>query len=179
VKVETVGIPVREPMLAAGQIDAITAFAFRSFIDLQDRGVPVSDLIVWRMADFGLQGYGNAIIVNDRFAAENPQAVTGFLAAFLRGLKDTVADPQAAAAAVVQRNEVAKRAVELERLRMALRENILTPEVRANGYGGVDQARLRESIDQQALVFRFKAKPTPAEAFDASFLPPAEERKVH
>jgi NitT/TauT family transport system substrate-binding protein len=179
VRVEQVGIPVREPMLAAGQVDAITAFAFRSFVDLKDRGVPENDLLVWQMPDFGLLAYSNAIIVNDRFATENPEAVTGFLAALLRGLQDTVADPSAAIASVVQRAEVARREVELERLRMALDENILTPEVRANGFGGVDTARLQAAIDQQALVFRFKTKPSPAQAFDASFLPPAEERRVN
>jgi len=31
-----------------------------------------------------------------------------------------------------------KREVELERLRMAIRDNIVTPEVRADGYGAVD-----------------------------------------
>ena len=179
VKVEPVGIPVRDPMLAAGQIDAITAFAFRSYVDLKDRGVPANDLLVWRMPDFGVQAYGNAIIVNSKFAAENPQAVTGFLAAFLRGLTDTVVSPTAAVASVIQRNEVAKREVELERLRMALRENILTPEVRVNGYGGVDALRLQAAIDQQALIFRFKTKPTPEQAFDASFLPAAGERRVN
>jgi NitT/TauT family transport system substrate-binding protein len=175
VKVESVGIPVREPMLASGQIDAIAAFAF---VDLKDRGVPANDLLVWRMADAGVLGYGNAIIVNDKFATDNPEAVAGFLSAVLRGLKDTVADQTAAVASVIQRNELAKREVELERLRMALRENILTPEVRANGFGAVDQARLQAAIDQQALAFRFKTKPMPAQAFDASFLPPLAERKI-
>jgi NitT/TauT family transport system substrate-binding protein len=179
VKVEQVGIPVRDPMLAAGQIDAVTGFSFRSYIDLKDRGVPANDLVMWQMPDFGVLAYSNTIIVNERFAAENPQAVTGFLTALVRGLRDTAAAPVAAVASVVQRNEVAKREVELERLRMALRENILTPEVRANGYGGVDTARLQSAIDQQALIVRFKTKPTPAQVFDASFLPPADERKVN
>ena len=177
VKIEPVGLPVRDPMLAAGQIDAITGFAFRSYIDLKDRGVPVNDLLLWRMADFGVQAYGNAIIVNGKFAKENPKAVAGFLAAFLRGLKDTAANPTAAIASVIQRNEVAKREVELERLRMALRENIVTPEVRVDGFGGVNPARLQAAIDQQALIFKFKTKPTLEQAFDASFLPPAQERK--
>lgn len=178
VNVEPVGIPVGNPMLAAGQIDAITAFVFRSYIDIKDRGVPTNDLLVWRMPDFGLRGYGNAIIVNDKFAADHPQAVSGFLSAFLRGLKSTVAGPTAAVASVIQRNEVARREVELERLRMVLRENILTPKVRANGFGGVDQERLLAAIDQQALVYPFKSKPTPAQLFDGSFLPPAAVRKV-
>jgi NitT/TauT family transport system substrate-binding protein len=178
VKVEPVGIPVRDPMLAAGQIDAITAFAFRSYVDLKDRGVPATDLLVWRMPDFGLLAYGNAIIVNGKFATDNPQAVTGFLAAFTAGLTSTVAGATAAVGSVIQRNELARREVELERLRMALRENILTEEVRANGYGGVDALRLQSAIDQQAQVFKFRTKPTPEQAFDASFLPPAAERKI-
>jgi NitT/TauT family transport system substrate-binding protein len=179
VKIEAVGIAVREPMLAAGQIDAITAFAYRSYVDLKDRGVPVNDLVVWRMPDYGLLGYGNAIIVNEKFATENPQAVTGVLAALVRGLKDTIANPTAAIASVIQRNEVAKREVELERLRMALRENILTPDVRLNGFGGADTARMQAAIDQQALIYRFKTKPTPAQVFEGAFLPPAAERKLN
>jgi len=179
VKVEPVGIAVRDPMVAAGQIDAITGFAFRSYIDLKDRGVPINDILLWRMADFGVQAYGNAIIVDGKFAKENPQAVAGFLSAFLHGLKDTTARPAAAIASVIQRNEVAKREVELERLRMALRENIITPEVRVDGFGGVNPSRLQAAIDQQALIFKFKAKPTQEKTFDASFLPPAAERKLN
>jgi NitT/TauT family transport system substrate-binding protein len=81
---------------------------------------------------------------------------------------------------VIKRNDVAKKPIELERLRMALKDNIVTPEVKANGYGGVDNGRLARSIDQIALTYEFKnAKPNPADAFDASFLPPAADRKAN
>jgi NitT/TauT family transport system substrate-binding protein len=62
---------------------------------------------------------------------------------------------------------------------MAIRDNIVTPEVKANGYGAVDFVRLAESIDQIGLVYTFKAKPRADDIFDASFLPPADERKAH
>ena len=52
----------------------------------------------------------------------------------------------------------------------------LTPAVKANGYGGVDPARLTAAIDQLALAYHFKAKDKAAEAFDPSFLPGAAER---
>ena len=81
---------------------------------------------------------------------------------------------------MIKRNDVAKKPVELERLRMALKDNIVTPEVKANGYGGVDNDRLAKSIDQIALTYEFKnAKPKAADAFDASFLPPAADRKAN
>jgi NitT/TauT family transport system substrate-binding protein len=86
VTVENVGFPVREPMLAAGQVDAITGFSFSSYINLKDRGVPVDDIVVLLMADYGVNLYGNTIIVSPKFASEHPDAVKGFLRAFLRGL---------------------------------------------------------------------------------------------
>jgi NitT/TauT family transport system substrate-binding protein len=178
VTIENIGFPVREPMLAAGQVDAITGFSFSSFINLKDRGVPVNDIVVMLMADFGVNLYGNAIIVNGKFANEKPEAVKGFLRAFLKGLKDTVREPDKAVDSVLKRNDVAKKEVELERLRMALRDNVLTAEVKAHGYGAVDPKRLGESIEQIALTYEFKDKAKAVGVFDASFLPPASDRKA-
>ena len=180
VTIENVGVPVREPMLAAGQVDAITGFSFSSFINLKDKGVPVDDIVVLLMADYGVNLYGNAIIVNPKFAAEHPDAVKGFLRAFVKGLKETVKQPSTAVDSVLKRNDVAKKNVELERLNMAIRDNIVTAEVKANGYGGIDTARFAHAIDQIGLTYKFKAdKPKPEEIFDASYLPPAADRKVN
>src|SRR5262245_53244100 len=179
VTIENVGFPVREPMLQNGQVDAITGFSFSSFINLKSMGVPVEDIVVMLMADYGVNLYGNTIIVNPKFAADHPDAVKGFLRAFVKGLKDTVKDPSTAVDSVIRRNDVAKKDVELERLRMALRDNILTPEVKANGFGGVDMARLDKAIDQIALTYEFKAKPKGVDIFDASFLPPEADRKAN
>jgi NitT/TauT family transport system substrate-binding protein len=179
VTIENVGFPVREPMLAAGQVDAITGFSFSSYINLKDRGVPADDITVLLMADHGVNLYGNAIIVNPKFAAEKPEVVKKFLNAFLKGLKDTVKSPETAVDSVIKRNDVAKKDVELERLKMALRDNILTPEVKANGAGGVDLGRLDKSIDQIAITYDFKnPKPKGDAIFDASFLPAAADRKL-
>ena len=116
VKIENVGFPVREPMLQNGQVDAITGFSFSSFINLKSMGVPVDDIVVMLMADHGVNLYGNTIIVNPKFAAEKPEAVKGFLRAFTKGLKDTIANPSTAVDFVIKRNDVAKKPVELERL---------------------------------------------------------------
>jgi NitT/TauT family transport system substrate-binding protein len=179
VTVENVGIPVREPMVAAGQVDAITGFSFSTFIGLKDRGVPTDDIVVMLMADHGLDLYGNAIMVNTKFAAEKPEAVKGFLSAFTKALKETVRSPTASIEPVLRRNELAKKDVELERLRMAIRDNILTPQVRTHGYGAIATDRFEQAVEQIALVYKFKSKPGAADIFDGSFLPPASERRVH
>jgi NitT/TauT family transport system substrate-binding protein len=132
------------------------------------------------MADYGVNLYGNSIIVSPKFAAEHPDAVQGFLRAFLKGLRDTVKDPAGAVDSVIKRNDVAKKPIELERLNMAIKDNIVTPEVKANGYGAVDKDRLAKAIDQIALTYEFKnGKPSSTDAFDASFLPSAAERKAN
>jgi len=180
VTIENVGFPVREPMLTAGQVDAITGFSFSSFINLKDKGVPVDDITVLLMADYGVNLYGNVIIVNPKFAAEHPDAVKGFLRAFVKGLKETVKSPATAVDSVLKRNDVAKKPTELERLNMAIRDNIVTPEVKANGYGGIDSVRFDKAVDQIGLTYKWKAaKPKADDIFDASYLPSAADRKAN
>jgi NitT/TauT family transport system substrate-binding protein len=174
VTIQNIGFPVREPMLQKGQVDAIAGFSFSSLINLKSMGVPADDIVVLLMADYGVNLYGNAVFVNPKFAAEKPDAVKGFLRALVKGMKDTVKDPDTAVGSVLKRNDVASNPVELERLRMAIRDNMLTAEVKANGYGTVDMDRLAKSIDQIALTYEFKnGKPKAADVFDASFLPSA------
>src|SRR5215471_20683304 len=122
VTIENIGIPVRAPMLAAGQIDAALGYSFRLYVDLKDRGVQVDDIVLMPMADYGLKLYGNAIIINPKFAADKPEAVRAALHAVLKGLKDVVRRPVDAVDAVVRRDETLKKEVELERLRMAIRD---------------------------------------------------------
>jgi len=179
VGLEKIGIPVRAPMLAAGQLDAVLGYSFRVYVDLKDRGVPVDDVVTLPMANYGLKLYGSAIIVNSKFAAERPVLVEGFLRAFLRGLKDSIRNPTAAVDSLLKRDDLGTREVELERLRMAIRDNIVTPEVHANGLGAIDGVRLTEAINQIALTYQFKAKPKAADIFDPAFLPAAPERKLN
>jgi NitT/TauT family transport system substrate-binding protein len=166
-------------MLAAGQLDAVLGYSFRVYVDLKERGVPADDVVLLPMANYGLKLYGGAIIANSKFAAEKPDAVAGFLRAFLKGLKDTIKNPSAAVDSVVKREDLGKKEVELERLRMAIRDNIVTPEVRANGLGAIDGARLTEAINQIALTYAFKAKPKASDIFDPAFLPAAADRKLN
>lgn len=178
VKVENVAPAVREPMLAAGQVDAITGESLTTYIDVKERGVPVNDLAILPMNDYGLKLYGDAIIVNTKFAAQKPEAVKAFLSAYVKALRLTIDDPARAITSVTKRNENAKASVELERLRMAINENIVTDEVLENGIGTVDAARFAEAIDQLAQAFEFKAKPATEDVIDTSFLPPASQRTV-
>ncbi len=175
---ENVGFPVREPMLASGEVDAVFGFSNSSFINLKARGIPVEDISLLLMSDYGVQLYGNVIMVSPKLMAENPDAVRRFLRALTRSIKDTVKNPEGAIDSVIKRNDVAKRDVELERLKMTLDMNVVTPWVKANGIGGIDETRWKAALDQIGLTFQFKDKAKAGAAFQADLMPPAAERKL-
>jgi NitT/TauT family transport system substrate-binding protein len=178
VKIEAIGFPVREPMLADGKVDAITGFSFSMHFNLMQKGLKESDIKTMLMADHGLVLYGNAIMVNPDYARANPKVVAGFVRATIKGVLDTVKDPDSAIKSVMKRNETADEKVELARLKMSLRDNFVTSWVKANGFGGVDMARLEKSIEQIGLTYEYKNKPKASDIFDSQYLPPAAERKL-
>src|SRR5688500_16577559 len=178
VKVDNIGFPVREPMLAQGKVDAITGFWFSSYMNLKAQGIPGDQIVVLHMRDWGLDLYGNGIIVNPDFARFSPKAVAGFVKGTIRGIQETLRDPDSAVDAVIKRNPIAKRDVELERLKLSLERNFVSPDVKQNGIGAVDMKRLERSIEQIGLTFPYSNKPKPADIFTAQYLPAKEQRLV-
>ena len=178
VKIENIGFPVREPMLAQGKVDAIAGFWFSSYMNLKANGVKDDDIVVLLMKDHGVDLYGNVIIANPDLMRFSPKAVAGFVKATIRGIQDTIRDPEKAIDSLMSRNAIAKRDVELERLKLSLAKNYVTPDVQKNGLGAVDMKRLERSIDQIGLTFQYSNKPKAADIFTAQYLPPREQRLV-
>ena len=179
VKQSSISAAVREPMLSAGQVDAVTGFSYLSALNLRDRGVPADDLAVLKFADYGCEAYGAAVIVNPQLAAAKPDAVKGFVRAVILGTQLAIKDPARAATEVASRMDGGSRELELERLRTIIRDNILTGEVRSRGIGGIDQARFERSIEQIAEDFKFQKRPAAADVLDDFFLPPLNGRLIN
>ena len=179
VKQNRISAAVREPMLSAGQVDAVTGFSYQSAVNLKDRGVPADDLAVLRFNDYGCEAYGFAVIVNPAFAARRPDAVKAFVRALIAATNLTIRNPTHAVDEVLSRMEDGVRELELERLRTVIDDDILTDEVKRNGIGGVDPIRLGQSIDQVAEDFKFAKRPSAADIFDNAFLPPLGGRLIN
>ncbi|MGQ0685595.1 ABC transporter substrate-binding protein [Bradyrhizobium sp.] len=179
IKRSVISPAVREPMLSAGQVDAVTGTSFLSAINLKDRGVPADDLVLLKLADYGSEAYGYSIVVNPAFAAAKPEAVKAFIRATVGGIQLMIKEPTLTVAQVVSRMDGGSRELELERLRAILRDNVLTPEVRRNGLGGIDTTRFEKSIEQLAEDFKFSKRPAAADIFDGSFLPPLNGRLIN
>ena len=178
ITVEPVGFPAREPMLAEGNVAAITGFSFSSYLNLVRLGVPEDDISTILMADYGLQLYGNAIIVNTDYAAENPEVITGFLTAVAAGWKDAIADPAGAIDSLIERNPAADADLEQRRLQLSIDANVLTDYAEANGMGGIDPARMDAALEQLAETYEFQNAPDAALYFTDAYLPDASARML-
>lgn len=171
VTVEPVGFPTREPMLAEGNVDAITGFSFSSVVNLKRLGVPDEDISNILMADHGLELYGNVIMVNTDWAEENGELVEAFLRAVAAGWLDVKADPEAGIESLLERNVAADAGLELERLQMAMDQNVFTQYVMENGMGGIDPARMEAAIAQLGMTYDFQNPPDASLYFTDAYLP--------
>lgn len=178
VRVQTMAPPLRETMLVRGEVDFITGHFYTSILELRARGVPSEDIVVFLYARLGLPFYGNGILASPRMLADRGDQVRGFIRATIRAMRDIVAQPRLALEALKATDPLVDEAIEAERLRMALADNVLTERVRREGWGGADAARLAASIDQVSAALDLPRRIAPADLFDAGFLPPAEERRI-
>ena len=171
IKVEPVGFPTREPMLAEGKVSSVTGYSFSSFLNLVRLGVPEDDITTILMADHGLKLYGNAIIVNTDFASSNAKVVKSFLGAVGKGWKDAVLNPSSAIDALVKRNPAADKNLEKRRFNLALSGNVMTDYVLKNGMGNIDKARFEAAIAQLSETYKYKTKPDSKLYFTDVYLP--------
>lgn len=178
ITVEPVGFPTREPMLAEGNVAAVTGFSFSSYLNLVRLGVPEDDISTILMADHGLALYGNAVIVNTDYASENPEIIKGFLGAIAAGWKDAIADPDAAIASLIERNPAADADLEERRLQLAIDANVATDYALANGIGGIDADRMAQALEQIAQTYEFQNTPEASLYFTEAYLPDASERML-
>ena len=170
--------PLRETMLARGDVDAITGFTFTSLLNLEARGVKAEDVTVLPYADFGVKLYGNAIIASPKILKENPAAVRAFLAAFSKGMKDVLAKPETAIETVKARDGIINTALETRRLKLAIDTVINSADARAEGFGQVKGPRLSLMASQVSDAFGTKTRVNADAVWNGSFLPSAAELNV-
>ncbi len=179
-KVQNINLapPLREPSLKNGSVDFITGHFFSSLLDLKKIGVNPDDVQVFFYADFGMDFYGNAVIASPSFMQANPNAIKGFVKATIKAWQEIAANPKLGAAAAKTRDGLTDEALELERLNLSLDKNVLTPWVKANGFGGVDPARLTRSAEAVATAFGLERAPKAEDLFTDAYLPPKADRMM-
>lgn len=88
---DSIGYNQVEAMLA-GQEDAVVIYANNEPIQLEAQGMPMR---VFKVADY-VPLASNGLITSEKVLAENPELVRSMIAASLKGINDTIADPEGA-----------------------------------------------------------------------------------
>ena len=170
---------LQEQMLLRGQVDASAVFSVTSYMNLVAQNLdPEKDIRWFHYADHGIELYSNGILVSPQLIKDKPQVVAGLVRAVHKGLRDTLANPDAAIEALAKREPLINKALEKQRLMYALKTVMFTSEVAAAGVGDVNDERLKRSVAQLAGVFELPRLPAPSEVFDRRFLPPLAERRL-
>jgi len=170
--------PLRETMLARGDVDAITGFSFTSLLNLEARGVKTQDIVVMPFATHGVKLYGNVIIASPKLIQSNPGAVKAFLSAFTKGARDVMANPDPTIEYVKARDGIINVELEKRRLRLAIDAVVASPDARAEGFGAVDPGRLALMASQVSDVFGTKTRVDPGAVWTDAFLPPKAELAI-
>lgn len=170
---------LQEQMLLRGQVDASAVFSVTSYMNLVAQNLdPDKDIRWFHYADHGIELYSNGVMVTPQLIKDKPQVVTGLVRAIHKGLRDAIADPDAAIEALAKREPLINKDIEKRRLMYALKSVVFTPEVATAGVGDVNDERLKRSVAQLAAVFELPRQPAPSEIFDRRFLPPLAERQL-
>ncbi len=170
--------PLRETMLAKGDLDAITGFSFTSLLNLEARGVKTEDIVVLPYPNFGVKLYGNVIIATPKLLKENPAAVKAFLASFTKGIKEVMANPDPAIDYVKARDGIINVDLEKRRLRMAIDAVVASPDARAEGFGVVNPGRLALMASQVSDAFNTKTRIDASAVWTDAYLPSKAELNV-
>jgi NitT/TauT family transport system substrate-binding protein len=170
--------PLRETMLARGDLDAITGFSFTSMLNLEARGVKTADIVVLPYSEHGVKLYGNVIIASPKLMKDNPNAVKAFLSAFTKGAKEVMANPDKAIDYVKARDGIINVDLEKRRLRMAIDAVVASPDARAEGFGVVNPGRMALMASQVSDAFNTKTRVNPEAVWTDAFLPPKAELNI-
>lgn len=170
---------LREPMLAQKQADGITGFITSSTLSLKKLGVPREQLNVFYYKDYGANLYSGSIITTPAFAEANPKVVSGAIRAMVRGMIDTIKDPDMAIAMLKEHEPLTDVAIERERVQVAIDEIWMSDHFRENGIGAIDMDRLAKSIKQVEDAYGLPNKLTIADVFTDAYLPPKESMMIN
>ena len=100
--------------LITGQIDAQWAFTVTAGLELPAKGVEINMI---SPADYGIVTHGYTIFALEQTLQEKPDVTLKFLRATLRGVKDTVANPEEALESLLKRDPKLDSELSLKRLK--------------------------------------------------------------
>ena len=93
-------------------------------------------------------------------------------------MRDLARDPNLAVEMTLKYEPLLNADIERDRLKLATSCCMLTANVRKDGFGAVDEARLKRGIAMIAQGYALPREPSPREVFDPAFLPAQPDRML-
>lgn len=158
------------PLLMSGQVDAVLEQSinigkFRRTAAQQGKAARAMSY-----ADFGLEAYGNALILNPSTLREKPEMVQRFVAATLKGMVYAFDNPDEAIAALRKSNPEVDAAAAMDEL-VTLKEMDTNAVLRKNGLGTIDIPRLEKTRDIVTEALSLKRKVSVEDIYAPGYLP--------
>lgn len=91
IRVEAIGFN-QVPVLMEGRVDAVVVYATNEPLQLKEQGYTPSTFYIADVVDL----VANGLITNEETIQNDPELVEGMVRALLRGIEDTLADPEGA-----------------------------------------------------------------------------------
>ena len=150
------------------QVDIVAATWYNELLTIQSR-VGADKLRLFVPEDFGVTIPRDTLIVSEKFMAEKPELVQGFLRATIRGWQDVFKDPKGAVDTVMKIAPTLEREHQEKALKEAMR--LMTAgEAKTKGLFYLDPVALQKAHDL-LLKAQVMQKPVDlAKAFDSRFL---------
>ena len=168
---------LREQMLRTEQVEGVFGYVNTIRFSAKLSGMnPDEEIRFISYGDYGMDLYSNGLIIPKAMAEEDPEMVKGMCWAINQGVKDTLADLDAAVDAVAAREPLINKEIEKERLIATLQDEMNHPELAQTGLGNVDAERFKKSIDLVVKANGLPRTPDASEIYSDAFLPPEDER---
>jgi NitT/TauT family transport system substrate-binding protein len=93
-----------------GDADVMYLYITAGLIKVQQKGYKLN--LIWP-GDYGVKFYADTVITNENLISQNPDLVTRFLRATLKGWKDTIGDSEAAVETTLKYAKIKDKALQL------------------------------------------------------------------
>ena len=122
------------PSFLTGKVDTSIGYYFGEYLAARDKMAGSGKKVLFmRVSDFGVQAYGNGLVVNADFMKSNPDATRRFIEVTMRGIKYTIDNIGEAAAAAAEHTETPVALLH-EQLKLAM-EMINNKDAKMHGFG--------------------------------------------
>lgn len=158
------------PLLLSKQVNAVLDQS--SYLGRYRKGAAGTgiDIDAFRFADYGLDLYGDGIIVKDDLIKSNPDLIKRFMAATLKGSQYAFDHPDEAIAILRKTNPEIDADVGKEEL-LDTKQLALTDEVKAHGLGYIDAKHMENVRDIVTQSLKLKRVVPVEEIYTLDFLP--------